>query len=83
MQGTKSGVIRCKDTEHASALMKAGDNSGELEISSGHKLKLTMITGDEEAAVWTKIHAAAAGRTGKRPARGRGGGGRHAKRGRR
>lgn len=81
-------MIRFRTQEHAQGLIKECNDAGEFDVESGHKFKLSMITGDEEAAVWKTIHADLAkkesDKRGKRgPPGGRGGGGRHAKRGRR
>eukprot|EP00892_Ulva_mutabilis_P005372 jgi/Ulvmu1/3206/UM015_0247.1 len=85
-QGTTTGVIRCKEAERAEGLVKECSEGGELQTSSGHKFKLSLITGDEEVDAFSTIYAAAAARSNKRPRgghAGRGGRGRHAKRGRR
>lgn len=88
MQGSRTGVIRFMTQDHAQGMIKECNEAGELHVQSGHKFKLSMMTGDEEACIWKTIHANLAKREsdqrGKRghPG-GRNGGGSHAKRSRR
>lgn len=87
MQGSSTGVIRFMAKNNAEALLKQGDAAGEIEVEDGKKFKLTLLAGEEEAAVWKRIHGDVAKRDAakrnKRPIQGGRGGGRHPKRGRR